>query len=334
MDTALPSERSRAALRSRVTAAVATLLIVACGPSVTTTSQGATSGASGDGGSSTSSGAEPGGSAATSSATGTGTSAAQTDGGTGTTTSTTGGSSSSGSTTEDPGLESSAFIPIPDGGYGSLECDQWVQDCPPGQKCTAAEDDNGNLWNTTRCVAVAEDPDGVGEACTVEGSVASGIDSCDFGQICWVTNWKTLVGVCREYCSGTPHSPVCAPSHYCQLTADGVLTICLPECDPFAQDCGPAEGCYGGSEWFGCAPDSSGDEGNFGDPCEFVNACSIGLSCQSGSELADCETGACCTSFCDISEAAPCPEGYTCNAFHEPGNAPPNQENYGYCISA
>lgn len=236
----------------------------------------------------------------------------------------------------DPGAVSSFIVP-PDNGSMWNECDQWVQDCPVGQKCTAWANDGGNAWNATRCVPVVDDPDDVGEPCTVEESASSGVDSCDVGQLCWLGQPDTLTGVCRAFCSGTMAVPVCPPAHLCPLAGDGVLTICQPECDPLVQDCGEGEGCYslsfGGGLVFGCAPDASGDEGNFGEPCEFINGCSIGLLCETADALVDCEAGACCTTFCDASQVASCPAGYTCNPFHSPGNAPPDEENYGYCIS-
>jgi hypothetical protein len=54
----------------------------------------------------------------------------------------------SSSTEVDP---SAGFIVDPDGGGPSIECDQWAQDCPPGEKCMPWANDGGSSWNATRC---------------------------------------------------------------------------------------------------------------------------------------------------------------------------------------
>lgn len=241
------------------------------------------------------------------------------------------GSETSGSTTDMTGND---FILTPDGGGGSIECSQWDQDCPPGQKCTAWANDGGNAWNATKCVPVVGDPDAVGEPCTVMGSGVSGIDTCDVGAMCWDVDSKTNSGTCRAFCSGSESNPQCAPDHYCTLTAEGVLTICIPNCDPLAQDCGEGQGCYGISDTFVCAPDASGKDGNFGESCEFINGCTAGLICGPQGSVPGCEDGGgCCTSYCDTTEATPCPDGLECEPYYAPGQAPPNYENVGICTA-
>ncbi len=232
---------------------------------------------------------------------------------------------------EDTEVESAGFIELPDF-VGSIECSQWDQDCPPGEKCTAWANDGGNAWNATRCVPVVPDPDGVGESCTVTGSAVSGIDSCDVGAMCWDVDSETNTGVCRAFCSGSEVDPACQPDHWCTLTAEGVLTICLPTCDPLGQDCPPEQGCYGIGDTFTCAPDASGKAGEFGDPCEFINACSPGLSCLSPDSFPGCKSTSCCTEYCDITSADPCPDGFGCEAVFAPGEAPPGDENIGLCV--
>lgn len=241
-------------------------------------------------------------------------------------------SSSSGGDTE---VDSIGFIPISDGGPSSIECSQWDQDCPPGEKCTAWANDGGNAWNATKCVPVAGDPDGVGEPCTVTGSGVSGIDTCDVGAMCWDIDSDTGQGTCVAFCSGSENDPQCAPSHYCVITAEGVLTICLPTCNPLIQDCGEGQACYGlANSIFSCAPDASGPEaGDFLDSCEFVNACSPGLNCHDGDVVPGCEFNACCTPFCDITLVDPCPDGLVCTPYHDPGEAPPGDENIGLCAA-
>src|SRR5689334_19955710 len=74
--------------------------------------------------------------------------------------------------------DGSVFLPAPDLGSG-VECDVWIDDCPVGTKCMPWANDGGNSWNATRCTPLAEDPNGIGEPCTVEGSPVTGIDDCE-----------------------------------------------------------------------------------------------------------------------------------------------------------
>lgn len=240
-----------------------------------------------------------------------------------------GTSSSSGGDTQ---VDSIGFIPISDGGGPSIECDQWDQDCPPGQKCTAWANDGGNSWNATKCVPVVDDPDSVGEPCTVTGSGVSGVDTCDVGAICWDVDGKTGDGTCFAFCIGSETDPVCAPNHRCSIASEAILTLCLPTCDPLLQGCGEGQGCYAIDHAFWCAPDASGpDAGDFGDPCEFINACSPGLNCHPADAVPGCESGGCCAPICDITLAGSCPDGLVCTAYYPPEDAPPGYENVGWC---
>jgi hypothetical protein len=78
----------------------------------------------------------------------------------------------------------------PDGG-SMHECDTFVQDCPPGEKCTVWASDGGSSWNATKCVAVVDDPSGPSEPCHVELSAVSGLDDCERGAPCWDVDPKT-----------------------------------------------------------------------------------------------------------------------------------------------
>ncbi|MBK8238818.1 MAG: ribulose phosphate epimerase [Deltaproteobacteria bacterium] len=228
------------------------------------------------------------------------------------------------------------FIIDPDGGGVSNECDVWAQDCPKGEKCMPWDNAGGNSWNATRCSPLDAAPDAVGDACTVEGSGVSGIDSCDIGSMCWAVDGETNMGTCVGFCMGTEAAPVCPdPATGCSITNNGVLILCLPYCDPLLQDCGTEEACYPEPNGFFCSPDAGGETGGFGDPCEFLNVCDPGLFCADAATVPNCmgSTG-CCSEYCDTSDpAATCMgQGQECTPFYDAGQAPPGYENVGICI--
>ena len=115
-----------------------------------------------------------------------------------------------------------------------------------------------------------------------------------------------------------------------------MLALCLPGCDPLVQDCQPGEGCFPVGDTFVCAPDSSGDQGAYGDGCEFINVCDPGLYCAFPELVPDCVgASGCCTPFCDLTDAGfVCPgagDGQECISFFEEGQAPPGLEDVGVC---
>jgi hypothetical protein len=264
-------------------------------------------------------------------------------GSTGSTSSTSTGESSSSSTTEGVSATGSSssgefetgvvFIIEPDV-PGGMECSPWLQDCPVGEKCNAWDSSGGGSWDGNACFPIDPDPVGVGETCTVQGSETSGIDNCELGAMCWNVDNMTNEGTCVALCTGTPADPVCAAGTTCAITNGGVLTLCLPGCDPLLQDCDPGQACYPVGEDFTCAPDASGAAGIDGDGCEFINVCDPGLMCVFAGAVEGCFGFAgCCTPFCDVSMGGdPCPAlSEECVPFYEPGLAPPGLEDVGVC---
>jgi len=231
----------------------------------------------------------------------------------------------------------SSFIEDPDGGTRS-ECDIFAQDCLPGFKCSLWANDGGSAWNATRCVPIAEDPGEPGEPCVTQESVASGLDDCRIGAMCWNVDPKTLEGTCIAFCLGERSQPICEdPGTFCPISSDG-LAVCLPLCDPLAQDCPKGEACYPFPDNWGCLADASGELGGYGDPCEFTNTCDPGLICLGAAATPDCVgSGGCCAEICDLSSAegdAQCTgaaQGQTCQAWYEEGAAPHGYENVGAC---
>jgi hypothetical protein len=218
-----------------------------------------------------------------------------------------------------------------------IECDLWTQDCPPGEKCMpwAA---SGN-WNATKCTPVARDPDGPGEACSVEGSPYGGVDSCELGAMCWNLDPRTDTGTCVAFCTGTPDAPLCEPAGTaCAIRNQGVLILCLPTCDPVLQGCVDDQACIPLEAQFFCVPDASGELGAYGDPCEFLNFCDPGLYCAPNDAVPDCiGASGCCSEFCDIFADDPdaqCtgqPQGQVCVPWFEDGQAPQGLEHVGSC---
>lgn len=145
----------------------------------------------------------------------------------------------------------SDFSPSP------YECDIWEDDCSDGEKCAAWANDGGDVWNATKCVPVDQEPDTVGDPCTVEGSFVSGVDSCEEGSICFDVNPETNEGTCVGYCGGGPDDPMCGVGE-CAMFDPLVLNVCLELCDPkTAEECLNGETCeqlVEGFDFYTCVP--------------------------------------------------------------------------------
>ena len=182
---------------------------------------------------------------------------------------------------------------------------------------------------------VVPNADGLGEPCTVEGSGVSGIDSCEAAAMCWDVDPRTNEGHCVSLCTGMREEPECPLASSCAITADGILNLCLPWCDPLAQDCYGEDLCLPYNGAFVCVLDASGDMGVYGDPCEYANTCDPGLYCADAGYVPGCDGPGCCTPFCDTSMANTCPgDGQECLPWFgvlEEGEAPPGFENVGAC---
>lgn len=214
---------------------------------------------------------------------------------------------SGGSSDDPPG----SFIMTPDGGHGHKECDPWTENCPEGQKCVPFSGDGDNTWESVKCVDVVPDPDGPGEPCTAFGSGVSGEDSCDKHAVCWDIDFPTLTGTCVAMCIGSPDAPACADPDTlgCLVSSEGVLILCLPQCDPLVQDCDPGEMCAAYDDrGFACTTDLS-VEGQAFAPCQAPWHCDPGLHCAEPALAIECDPRAygCCLPFCDTDAPAACP---------------------------
>jgi hypothetical protein len=212
------------------------------------------------------------------------------------------------------------------------QCDVWSQDCPRGEKCMPWANDGGNAWNAARCSPIEEDPDQLGDPCTVEGSGVSGIDSCDISAMCWNVDPGTNTGTCVPFCTGSEADPSCAAScDICRITNEGVLILCLPLCDPADAACPDGQVCMALDDSFSCAP--VGDTVALGEVCDDATACADGLRCLDASVLPSCAGDSCCAPWCSLDEPDPCPvamPGTACVPL-DFGAVPGCVEPVGYC---
>jgi hypothetical protein len=253
---------------------------------------------------------------------------------------TTSGTGSSGGTDSgigpsDPGSSSSGcgFINCGDMPGGGGECDVFAQDCPDGQKCMPWANDGGSSWNATICTPVDAMPGLVGDDCQAEGGGLSGIDTCDKGLICWFLDPENK-GTCIDMCEGTPEAPTCPdPGQTCDISNDGVIIVCLDTCNPLVQECPDGQICFfDGVNEFICDFDASGEEGQYQDPCAYINVCDYGLFCADPMGVPDCDSGdGCCAPYCSIMDPQ-CPMGTMCEPWYTEGTAPPGQEDIGACL--
>ena len=227
----------------------------------------------------------------------------------------------------------------PDGGGTPLECDVWAQDCPKGEKCLPWANDGGTTWNATRCSPLDAMPGAPGDPCQVEGSATSGIDDCELGAMCWNVDPETNQGTCVAQCGGSEANPLCEdPATSCMIAYDGVVQVCLPACDPVAQDCGdPGLSCVPVDDVFVCVPDQSGKSGQTGTGCTSFDGCDPGLYCAAPELVPNCVDVGCCTEFCDLtaddpdSQCTAAAEGAQCLEFYD-DNPPPNLQFIGVCV--
>lgn len=241
-----------------------------------------------------------------------------------------------GEATVDPG-ETTAETPTTGGGGGDgeAECDLWAQDCPKGTKCAPYDKDGDGIHETPRCVPVSGSPDQAGDDCTIEGSIASGLDTCDLGLMCWNSDAQNK-GRCVVMCAGSPADPQCPDGLLCDISNGGALLLCVAECDPLTPSCPVGQICLPGGEsqdYFICDVDASGDMGGYGDACAYVNVCDQGLLCLGSSSVPGCKSEGCCSEYCDLSLDQPkCSGvGQECLSFYGQDSPPPGYENVGVC---
>jgi hypothetical protein len=230
----------------------------------------------------------------------------------------------------DTSASSLTFVPDPGGDVPSVsECDPFAQDCPEGEKCVPYGSTGGN-WDANKCVPVTGSGS-PGDPC-ISGGTVEGTDDCDANSHCWdvMDVDGQPIGVCTEFCTGSPDDPICAPGTSCLIANEGSITLCILTCDPLLQDCGAGLACFWANTGFNCIF-TAGDI-PLGEACGFINDCVPGAVCLPADVVPDCAGASCCGSFCSIADPE-CPAaGTECSDFFEEGMAIPGYEDVGVCI--
>ncbi len=208
-------------------------------------------------------------------------------------------------------------------------CDPYEQDCGEGRKCVWY----ANISTQQQeffCVDVTGNRK-LGETCMHDG-ILLGTDDCDGDGSCWgaAAIFQPWTGICRPFCKGTVANPLCdLPGEEC---AGGELPLCLPKCDPLAQDCpGGGETCWYRPETGGFVCTPSTQIAGVGDNCFLSYDCQSGLVCMDNSVVPGCQYEECCTELCDLNGGTTCTleaQGAECVAL----STKPEIMNVGACI--
>ncbi len=154
----------------------------------------------------------------------------------------------------------------PDSGTPVGDCNAVSQTgCQPGEKCGFILDDPMSGLGHTGCAA--DGTAALGEACT-NPAAAGQSDTCAAGGSCYQ-------GTCHGIC--TTVNDTCAGGTSCVAFNDIDFDMCLPNCDPIAQDCPGDDACYllpSGSVCAGVFMDSQP-----GEACTAANGCTAGAGC-------------------------------------------------------
>lgn len=208
-------------------------------------------------------------------------------------------------------------------------CDVWAQDCPNGEKCSAAGPPPFSS-EIIACSPIVPDPDQLGDACEILVEGHLGPDTCDIGLYCHDVDADTGKGTCIPLCTGSQNAPVCDAGLTCLNMA---LPLCIPECDPLLQNCPAGQACNYLADAFVCWPVMDPPKEEL-EGCEYQNQCEPGLMCAASELVAGCDPNdiGCCTAYCDLDNPGVCPGvGETCRGFFTPGDAPPGYEDVGVC---
>lgn len=258
-----------------------------------------------------------------------------TEAGTGTGTGTTGTGTGTGTGSEtgvvdESGEEGPCGSFLCDGDLMPEVCDPVLQDCPEGEKCTAVGDQPGTCCDSHRCVDVIGDEQ-LWEPC-MRGEDN---DDCAPGLFCMTLDQTvTGPGICFGFCPVDDpdgcQSMWALDEAYCAPLYGGVVPVCEKDCHPLDQDCDDGLACMAVfDDGFVC---SVPGDGLHAEACASKLGCAKGLLCVNGPAVDGCQSDACCTNFCDITEMNTC-EGpnEACIPYWENGMPPPGYENVGVC---
>ena len=120
-----------------------------------------------------------------------------------------------------------------------------------------------------------------GEPC-ISGGIVEATDDCDASGYCFD-------GTCHSFCTGSFEMPECPEGQACAVSSSSSLVLCIPRCDPVAQDCAEAgEGCFWSGTEFSCIPVANPPGLSPGETCEFANVCEIGSICLDAALMPNC----------------------------------------------
>lgn len=218
-----------------------------------------------------------------------------------------------------------------------VPCDLSLQDCPEGQKCSVVAMSPEDLFQGMFvCVPLDPDPVPPHAACDVFGDPADGTDNCEAGAICLDPD-PSGIGECFAFCDFSQEQ-LCLPGDFCVGATCQTCTwsFCDSPCDALdPATCDADETCIPSGDTWTCILDASGDDGQQGDACPFVNTCDPGLVCVDGPAVLGCATDGCCTTACDTTAPNTCPgkgDGVTCKPWYQDGQAPtPALAELGVC---
>lgn len=212
-------------------------------------------------------------------------------------------------------------------------CDVFDQEsCDDGEKCAPVATEGSSFdWNV--CVPVLGDKQR-GENCERLGEGLDGLDDCGVGLFCSAFLGSGEPGRCIEHCSGPLVEASCSDGFKCEVYACGCVPLCRQLCHPLdPMDCEfPEEVCVPYTDDFICRT-QAGTGGGQNSTCNFFSACDLGLFCGHGALIPGCDTGQCCTSYCQVG-ANTCPDanlGVECVPWFEEGEGPPEYQDVGAC---
>ena len=207
---------------------------------------------------------------------------------------------------------------------GDIYCDLWnpcdmlAQDCGVDQKCVV-DWDPFLAGPVNTCVPI-EGPGQPGDLCTSDDEAH---DDCGSDSVCWG------FGNCHALCEpdGT-----CAPGEVCLIANEGVVAVCEQKCDPNGDECPVGESCVPYEDDIHvCTPSGEATQGL---DCTQLAQCPGFYACVMDEALLGCESDACCTAYCDITDPDACDglDGLECVPWFELGGAPMGLENIGACM--
>lgn len=220
--------------------------------------------------------------------------------------------------------------------------------CSVERTLDTATEGSSTAVSTTSAGASGPSTDGATSGPSGTGTATAGTGTAETGTATSGTSGPVDDGMCADIDQSCPEGQKCTNVASPGSRSPGWDTVAcvpaVPNGGGIDAPCGFAEGA---SVWSGlddCVGDPSipdffcayGDPNPVGsrEPCEYVNHCQAGLSCQTGELVADCPPGAfyCCTPYCSVSGGpGPCAPGEACVPFYED---PPSPElaDVGVCL--